>query len=63
MALRKRKGEPQTLEYMAYDAIRTLLHVYTVRQSWMSTDLILGIVQSGIDEATREFLIKRIKRR
>lgn len=61
----KRRGLPGKIENEAYQAVLAILRpiLEGKQKVWMNTDLLLGIIQSGVDRAIAEFKMERWKQR
>jgi len=61
--MRRRRGQPGICQFLSYTAMRRVLRIMDEKKTWMTTDQILGAIQSGINEATAEFRITRKRRK
>lgn len=57
--MRKRRGHPGWFEAQGYLAMRNILVSYLGENTWMNTDRVLGAIQSGMDNAVRDYIKRR----
>ena len=53
--MRKRRGQPGWFKAQGYIAMRNILVSYLGENTWMTTDQVLGAIQSGTDEAMADY--------
>ena len=51
----KRRGQPGWFMAQGYLQTRNILVSYLGKNTWMTTDQVLGAIQSGMDEAMAEY--------
>ena len=57
--MRKRKGQPGWFEAQGYISMRNILVSYLGENTWMTTDQVLGAIQSGMDNAVKDYKERR----